>query len=228
MMKRILIIDDNEDIRKIIGYDLIKAGFDVDDAQDGESGYQMIQKEKNYDLIIVDWMMPGMSGIELVRTLRRQHNNSLLFMLTAKDGVDDLAEAFEAGVDDYMRKPFSPQELTIRIQRHLQQRVREKDKHILSYGDITLDERSRQVTIQGNKVALTRKEFDMLAYYLSHPDTVLSRNQILNELWGFDYDGDTRIVDVHTFKLRAKLKDSSVMITSSRGIGYRLEKRGGL
>ena len=178
MMKRILIIDDNEDIRKIIGYDLIKAGFDVDDAQDGESGYQMIQKEKNYDLIIVDWMMPGMSGIELVRTLRRQHNNSLLFMLTAKDGVDDLAEAFEAGVDDYMRKPFSPRELTIRIQRHLQQRVREKDKHILSYGDITLDERSRQVTIQGNKVALTRKEFDMLAYYLSHPDTVLSRNQI--------------------------------------------------
>ena len=114
-MKRILIIDDNEDIRKIIGYDLIKAGFDVDDAQDGESGYQMIQKEKNYDLIIVDWMMPGMSGIELVRTLRRQHNNSLLFMLTAKDGVDDLAEAFEAGVDDYMRKPFSPRELTIRI-----------------------------------------------------------------------------------------------------------------
>lgn len=228
MMKRILIIDDNEDIRKIIGYDLIKAGFDVDDAQDGESGYQMIQKEKNYDLIIVDWMMPGMSGIELVRTLRRQHNNSLLFMLTAKDGVDDLAEAFEAGVDDYMRKPFSPRELTIRIQRHLQQRVREKDKHILSYGDITLDERSRQVTIQGNKVALTRKEFDMLTYYLSHPDTVLSRNQILNELWGFDYDGDTRIVDVHTFKLRAKLKDSSVMITSSRGIGYRLEKRGGL
>lgn len=227
-MKRILIIDDNEDIRKIIGYDLIKAGFDVDDAQDGESGYQMIQKEKNYDLIIVDWMMPGMSGIELVRTLRRQHNNSLLFMLTAKDGVDDLAEAFEAGVDDYMRKPFSPRELTIRIQRHLQQRVREKDKHILSYGDITLDERSRQVTIQGNKVALTRKEFDMLTYYLSHPDTVLSRNQILNELWGFDYDGDTRIVDVHTFKLRAKLKDSSVMITSSRGIGYRLEKRGGL
>lgn len=225
-MKRILIIDDNEDIRKIIGYDLIKAGFDVDDAQDGESGYQMIQKEKNYDLIIVDWMMPGMSGIELVRTLRRQHNNSLLFMLTAKDGVDDLAEAFEAGVDDYMRKPFSPRELTIRIQRHLQQRVREKDKHILSYGDITLDERSRQVTIQGNKVALTRKEFDMLAYYLSHPDTVLSRNQILNELWGFDYDGDTRIVDVHTFKLRAKLKDSSVVITSSRGIGYRLETRG--
>ena len=125
-MKRILIIDDNEDIRKIIGYDLIKAGFDVDDAQDGESGYQMIQKEKNYDLIIVDWMMPGMSGIELVRTLRHQHNNSLLFMLTAKDGVDDLAEAFEAGVDDYMRKPFSPRELTIRIQRHLQQRVREK------------------------------------------------------------------------------------------------------
>lgn len=227
-MKRILIIDDNEDIRKIIGYDLIKAGFDVDDAQDGESGYQMIQKEKNYDLIIVDWMMPGMSGIELVHTLRRQHNNSLLFMLTAKDGVDDLAEAFEAGVDDYMRKPFSPRELTIRIQRHLQQRVREKDKHILSYGDITLDERSRQVTIQGNKITLTRKEFDMLAYYLSHPDTVLSRNQILNELWGFDYDGDTRIVDVHTFKLRAKLKDSSVMITSSRGIGYRLEKRGGL
>lgn len=222
-MQRILIVDDNEDIRKIIGYDLLKAGYDVEDAKDGESGYRKIMQEQNYDLILIDWMMPGKNGIELVQELRRQHIDSVLFMLTAKDGIDDLEQAFAAGVDDYMRKPFSPRELTIRISHHLMQRPQREEKQMRVYGDLTLDERSRQVSVKGKGISLTRKEFDILNYFLSHPETVLSRNQILNEIWGFDYDGDTRIGDVHVFKLRAKLKDSVVRITSSRGIGYLLE-----
>lgn len=119
-MKRILVIDDNEDIRMIIGYSLMKAGYQVDDAEDGQAGLQKIN-EHNYDLMIIDWMMPNMNGIELVRKLRREHVNSIIFMLTAKDGVDDLVEAFDAGVDDYMRKPFSPRELSVRVNRHLEQ-----------------------------------------------------------------------------------------------------------
>ncbi len=224
-MKRILIIDDNEDIRKIIGYDLLKAGFDVDDAMDAESGYQKIMQEKHYDLIIIDWMLPNMSGIEFVRLLRHKQVRSFLFMLTAKDGINDLEEAFAAGVDDYMRKPFSPKELEIRIRYHLQSCSSITSQHTLSYGDLFMEMNNRHIRINDHLISLTRKEFDMLALFMTHPDTVLSRNQILNELWGYDYEGDTRIVDVHTFKLRAKLRESNVQISSSRGIGYLLEKK---
>ena len=206
-MKHILVIDDNEDVRKIIGYDLLKAGFAVDDAEDGISGFAQATKTK-YDLIIIDWMMPGMNGLELTRALRARNVRSILFMLTAKDGDNDLEEAFAAGVDDYLRKPFSPRELQIRIRKHLQGRPAgdEAPKTILRYQDLTLDERSRR-------------------FFISGKQTVLSRNEILNAVWGFDYDGDTRIIDVHTFKLRGKLSSSKAQITSSRGIGYILEPR---
>ncbi len=224
-MSKILIIDDNEDIRKIIGYDLLKAGFEVEDVEDAQKGYQKILQDNDYDLIIIDWMMPKMSGIELVTLLRQHHINSILFMLTAKDGMDDLEQAFAAGVDDYMHKPFSPRELEIRIRHHLQLRKPQPVKGQITFADIVLNEQNRRVQINKEEISLTRKEFDMLAYYLHHPNTVLSRNEILNALWGFDYDGDTRIVDVHTFKLRNKLKNSQAQITSSRGIGYLLEKK---
>lgn len=222
-MKRILVIDDNEDIRMIIGYSLMKAGYQVDDAEDGQAGLQKIN-EHNYDLMIIDWMMPNMNGIELVRKLRREHVNSIIFMLTAKDGVDDLVEAFDAGVDDYMRKPFSPRELSVRVNLHLEQ-TQKKEQTVLRYGDIELNEQNRKVFLHQQPLSLTRKEFDLLAYFMNHPDTVVSRDQILNDIWGYHYDGDTRVVDVHTFKLRSKLKDSCIKITSSRGIGYILEKK---
>lgn len=119
MMKHILVIDDNEDVRKIIGYDLLKAGFAVDDAEDGTSGFALACQH-TYDLIIIDWMMPGMNGLALTRALRARNIRSVLFMLTAKDGDNDLEEAFAAGVDDYLRKPFSPRELQIRIRKHPQ------------------------------------------------------------------------------------------------------------
>lgn len=225
-MKHILVIDDNEDVRKIIGYDLLKAGFAVDDAEDGISGFAQATKTK-YDLIIIDWMMPGMNGLELTRALRARNVRSILFMLTAKDGDNDLEEAFAAGVDDYLRKPFSPRELQIRIRKHLQGRPAgdEAPKTILRYQDLTLDERSRRFFISGKEISLTRKEFDLMDYFMQHAQTVLSRNEILNAVWGFDYDGDTRIIDVHTFKLRGKLSSSKSQITSSRGIGYILEPR---
>lgn len=224
-MKRILVIDDNDDIRKIIGYDLIKAGYDVDDAMDADSGYQKATQGDSYDLIIIDWMMPGMNGIELIRLLRSKRINSVLFMLTAKDRIDDLEEAFAAGADDYLRKPFATKELELRIRHHLRQTSSSISSGILCYGDLTLDKRNRRVRIKDHLIALTRKEIDLLSLFLTHPDTILSRDQILNELWGFHYVGDTRIVDVHIFKLRSKLKESCVQISASRGIGYLLERK---
>ena len=148
-------------------------------------------------------------------------------MLTAKDGDNDLEEAFAAGVDDYLRKPFSPRELQIRIRKHLQGRPlsEPEDKAILHYRDLTLDERSRRFLIAQTEIPLTRKEFDLMDHFMRHPETVLSRNEILNALWGFDYDGDTRIIDVHASKLRGKLTGSQAQITSSRGIGYILQPR---
>ena len=226
MMKHILVIDDNEDVRKIIGYDLLKAGFAVDDAEDGTNGFALAC-QRTYDLIIIDWMMPGMNGLALTRALRARNIRSGLFMLTAKDGDNDLEEAFAAGVDDYLRKPFSPRELQIRIRKHLQGRPlsEPEDKAILHYRDLTLDERSRRFLIAQTEIPLTRKEFDLMDHFMRHPETVLSRNEILNALWGCDYDGDTRIIDVHASKLRGKLTGSQAQITSSRGIGYILQPR---
>ena len=160
MMKHILVIDDNEDVRKIIGYDLLKAGF-------------ALACQRTYDLIIIDWMMPGMNGLALTRALRARNIRSVLFMLTAKDGDNDLEEAFAAGVDDYLRKPFSPRELQIRIRKHLQGRSlsEPEDKAILHYRDLTLDERSRRFLIAQTEIPLTRKEFDLMDHFMRHPES---------------------------------------------------------
>lgn len=221
-MRKILIIEDEENIRKIIAYDLNKAGYSVDEAEDGRKGLSLAF-ENNYDLILIDWMLPEISGIAIINQLRKKNNESILFMLTAKDGEEDIIEAFEAGADDYMSKPFSPRELLARINAHIK-RVKKNDER-REYLDIVIDEKKRTVFIADKKVDLTKKEYDLLSYFILNNNIVLSRDKILNDLWGFDYDGDTRIVDVHTFKLRSKLKGSKATITSSRGVGYIMEER---
>lgn len=224
-MVRVLIIEDEDNIRKIIAYDLSKAGFEVSEAQDGKQGVDLALKNGNdyYDLILIDWMLPEICGIDLIKKFRAAKVEGILFMLTAKDGEEDIVEAFEAGADDYMSKPFSPRELLARINAHLK-RIK-KETQNKAYLDIVMDEKKRSVKIADNKVDLTKKEYDLLEYFILNNNIVLSRDKILNDLWGFDYDGDTRIVDVHTFKLRSKLKHSKAQINSSRGVGYILEAR---
>lgn len=224
-MVRVLIIEDEDNIRKIIAYDLSKAGFEVSEAQDGKQGLDLALKNGNdyYDLILIDWMLPEICGIDLIKKFRAAKVEGILFMLTAKDGEEDIVEAFEAGADDYMSKPFSPRELLARINAHLKRIKKETQNKV--YLDIVMDEKKRSVKIADNKVDLTKKEYDLLEYFILNNNIVLSRDKILNDLWGFDYDGDTRIVDVHTFKLRSKLKNSKAQINSSRGVGYILEAR---
>ena len=207
-MPRILLIEDEDSIRHLISYDLKNAR---------EKGLN-----ESFDIMIIDWMLPEISGIELVRLFRGKGIDSVMMMLTAKDEEEDILEAFEAGVDDYITKPFSPRELLARIQAHVK-RIVKTSRRVLEMGGLTMDLGSREVSVNGQPVSLTKKEFELLEYLLRNPQIVLSRDNILNEIWDFDYDGDTRIVDVHIFKLRNKLQGSGVKIASLRGIGYKLE-----
>ena len=220
-MPRILLIEDEDSIRHLISYDLKNAGFDVTGCPDGASAREKGLNE-SFDIMIIDWMLPEISGIELVRLFRGKGIDSVMMMLTAKDEEEDILEAFEAGVDDYITKPFSPRELLARIQAHVK-RIVKTSRRVLEMGGLTLDLGSREVSVNGQPVSLTKKEFELLEYLLRNPQIVLSRDNILNEIWDFDYDGDTRIVDVHIFKLRNKLQGSGVKIASLRGVGYKLE-----
>ena len=220
-MPRILLIEDEDSIRHLISYDLKNAGFDVTGCPDGASAREKGLNE-SFDIMIIDWMLPEISGIELVRLFRGKGIDSVMMMLTAKDEEEDILEAFEAGVDDYITKPFSPRELLARIQAHVK-RIVKTSRRVLEMGGLTMDLGSREVSVNGQPVSLTKKEFELLEYLLRNPQIVLSRDNILNEIWDFDHDGDTRIVDVHIFKLRNKLQGSGVKIASLRGVGYKLE-----
>ncbi len=222
-MTKILIIEDEEGIRRLLRYDLKQMKFDVDSAKDGREGLALA-KANSYDVILVDWMLPYKSGIELVTEFRKLGMQSILMMLTAKDDENDILEAFEAGIDDYLTKPFSPRELIARINAHLRRYESNQKTRKIEVGDVVilLDEHS--VKVGDIYLELTKKEYDLLVYLLQNENIVLSRDQILSEIWNYDYDGDTRIVDVHIFKLRTKLEQSSVKINSLRGVGYVAKK----
>lgn len=217
-MTRILIIEDEDSIRRLIRYDLRQAGYEVDSSSDGREGFLMAL-DKNYDVLIIDWMLPNKSGLEIVRELRNNNIDAIIIMLTAKNDEEDILDAFEADVDDYVTKPFSPRQLHARIKAHLK-RLDIKQSNLLTVGNLNIDKDRYEVFIDNQIIHLTKKEFDLLLYMVENLDHVLSREQILNDIWNFDYDGDTRIVDVHIFKLRTKLADASTEIKSLRGVGY--------
>lgn len=221
-MARILLIEDEENIRKIIAYDLNKAGNEIVEAGDGQQAIDQAMKE-DFDVLIIDWMLPHVSGIEIVKKLRSEGKDSIMIMLTARDDESDILNAFEQGVDDYITKPFSPRELLARVNAHLKRQNKKQGKES-TVGDLRMDLKRREAFINESMLTLTKKEFDLLEYFVQNKNIVLSRDSILNDIWGFDYDGDTRIVDVHVFKLRSKLNGSHVHIKSSRGVGYLLEE----
>lgn len=218
-MAKILVIEDEVSIRKLIHYDLTRLNHEVDLAEDGNVGMEK-GLNNDYDIVLVDWMLPGHDGLEIVEKFRKNHIDAILIMLTAKDEESDILEAFEKGVDDYITKPFSPRELSARINAHLRRYQGDSTEKQLKINNIEIDLDKYMVTIDGEEVDLTKKEFELLVYLASNRDIVLSRDKILNKIWNFDYDGDTRIVDVHVFKLRSKLDKAAVTIKSIRGVGY--------
>ena len=217
-MIRVLIIEDEDSIRRLIRYDLRQSGYEVDSEADGALGYQKAI-DNFYDVILIDWMLPIKNGLEIVRDLREKEIDSILVMLTAKDEEEDILDAFEAGVDDYITKPFSTRQLQARIKAHIK-RFNTKNSNEEVIGNLKIDRDRYHVTIDNDLVHLTKKEYDLLLYLVENIDHVVSREQILNVIWNFDYDGDTRIVDVHIFKLRSKLAKSEIEIKSIRGVGY--------
>lgn len=219
-MTKVLIIEDEVNLRKILHYDLKHAGYQVDEAIDGVEGFKMAQAI-TYDLILIDWMLPGMQGIEIVEKLRNLQLKSVIFMITAKDDESDILQAFDLGVDDYITKPFSPRELIARVKVHLRKITSTTKEQ--SIGNVTINYEKRRVKIEDDELVLTKKEFELLSFLVKNQEKVLSRDEILNEIWGFEYDNDTRIVDVHIFKLRTKLSRSNVNIKSIRGVGYHIE-----
>lgn len=220
-MAKLLLIEDEENIRKIIAYDLLKAGHEIVECSDGKEAMQAMKKNR-FDVMLIDWMLPKMSGIEIVKEVRKQEIDSILIMLTARCDEDDILYAFEMGVDDYITKPFSPKQMMARINAHLK-RFAGKQESFLQMGDLTIDLKRREASIGDQEMVLTKKEFELLEYLVQNKNVVVSRDSVLNAIWGFDYDGDTRIVDVHIFKLRNKLNGSQLQIKASRGIGYLLE-----
>ena len=221
-MAKVLLIEDEENIRKIISYDLRKAGHTIVESGDGQEALDIALKQP-FDVLIIDWMLPHVSGIEIVQKLRTQHVDSVMIMLTARDDETDILYAFDQGVDDYVTKPFSPRELLARVNAHMKRQSKRMEKD-LEIGELRINLKRREALLKDELLTLTKKEFDLLEYFVSNKNIVLSRDAILNDIWGIDYDGDTRIVDVHVFKLRTKLQGSNVHIKSSRGVGYLLEE----
>ncbi len=220
-MAKILIVEDEQSIQKMIQYDLTQLGYEVTLASDGLSGLQAA-KENIYDIIVLDLMLPKLGGLELCKTLRREHNQAYIIMLTAMDEEMQKIEGFDAGADDYMTKPFSPRELAARIKAALRRSDQKEKDVILKHQNITLNTQSYEAYLNDEKLKLTLKEFELLHYLIDNRGIVLSRDQLLKTLWGYSYDGDTRVVDVHIFKLRDKLDPEAQMIKTVRGVGYKL------
>jgi len=223
-MSKILIVDDEFRIRELIKKYALYEGHEVDEAEDGE---QAVLKCRNntYDIIIMDIMMPVMDGFEAVKAIRR-FSNTPVIMLSAKGEEYDRLTGFEAGVDDYVVKPFSPKELMMRISAVLRRSGSEnKDdsKNRFVYKGLTIDYAARVVTVDGERVQLTPREYELLYYMVNNKGIALTREQLISKVWGYDFFGDDRTLDTHIKLLRKSLGDYASLIVTLRGVGYRFE-----
>ncbi len=222
MTAHILLVEDEVKLAKFIELELSLEGYCLSVAHDGFSGLTAA-RESHPDLVILDWMMPGLSGVEVCRRLRTTGNQVPIILLTAKDEVSDRVAGLDAGADDYLVKPFSIEELLARVRAHLR-RTQEQDPDVLQFEDLSLNRQTREVDRAGRAVKLTGKEFDLLEYLLAHPRQVLKRDQILEQVWGYDFMGDSNIIEVYIRYLRLKLEanNENRLIQTVRSIGYTL------
>ena len=223
--QRVLVVDDEMKIRSLVGAYLRSEGFDTDEAADGPTALELFTR-MSPDLIILDVMLPGKDGIEVLREIRRV-SDVYVIMLTARSEETDKLIGLSVGADDYVTKPFSPRELVARVKAVLRRGrgTGESSEDLLRFDAVTVDLARREVTRHENVVELTTLEFDLLAALASSPGRVFSRRQLLERVWGWDFFGDERVVDVHIGNLRKALDDSAAspeVIGTVRGVGYRL------
>lgn len=225
----ILIVEDEEKILRLLEIELDFEGYEVGKATDGIDALE-VYRSKKWDLILLDVMLPGMSGIELLRRIRLKDSLIPVILLTAKDSIEDKVSGLDLGANDYITKPFRMEELLARIRAVLRMKqattsVLVEDDEWLHVGDLKLNEKTREVIRSGNDIELTPKEFDLLLYLLKNKRQVLDRDQILEAVWGYDYYGDTKIVDVYIRYLRKKVDAGYdlALIHTVRGVGYVLK-----
>ena len=219
--KRILVVDDEARMRKLVKDFLVKNDMDVVEAADGEEAISIFFQEKNFDLVILDVMMPKMDGWEVLKTIR-EYSQVPVIMLTAKGEEQDEMQGFAAGADDYVTKPFSPKLLVARIEAILR-RNSSATSEVMRAGKIELDKSAHSVRVDGKEIELSYKEFELLAYFIENQGIALSREKILNHVWNYDYFGDARTIDTHVKKLRSKLGDCQNYIHTIWGMGYKFE-----
>lgn len=220
--QKILVVDDEQRMRKLVKDFLIRENFQVLEAADGEEAVDLFLEEKNIDLVILDVMMPRMDGWQACREIR-QYSKVPIIMLTARGAENDELRGFELGVDEYISKPFSPKILVARVQAILR-RVNAAAEDVVEYGGISLNRSAHEVLINGKKIDLSFKEFELLAYFMENKDIALSRERILNHVWDYDYFGDARTIDTHVKKLRSKMGDEcGKYIKTIWGMGYKFE-----
>ncbi|MEO8247212.1 MAG: response regulator transcription factor [Chloroflexota bacterium] len=229
--RRILVVEDDRTLRTALAFNLTREGYEVQTAVDGEQALG-IAREARLDLILLDVMLPGMSGVEVLRVLRREGVSTPVIVLSAKGDEIDRVVGLQVGADDYVAKPFSRPELLARIEAVLRRGRRESaaapqagdDAEPLELGPLVIDVARRRATLRGSALRLTTKEFDLLAHLAAHPGRIFTRDQLLARIWGYDYDGEARTVDVHVSWLRGKLRagDGHNWFRTVRGVGYAL------
>ena len=220
----LLIVDDEPKIRALINKYAVFEGFDTDEAENGMDAIEKCSK-KNYDLIIMDVMMPELDGFSAVREIRKTRDIPVI-MLSARGEEYDKIHGFELGVDDYVVKPFSPRELMMRVHAVLKRsaQTQRSEDETVTLGDLTVNFTARRVLVQGKELDLSPKEYDLLFYMVRNRGIALTREKLISDVWGYDFFGDDRTLDTHIKLLRRELGPCADRITTLRGVGYRFEK----
>ncbi|WP_176892280.1 response regulator transcription factor [Fusobacterium varium] len=224
---RILVVEDDKEIQELITYFLTKEGYEVDRASDGLEGLKLLKENKN-DLVILDLMLPNLDGknfTKIVRDISSEYGEPVIIMLTAKTEIEDVLDGLEIGADDYMKKPFDPRELVLRIKKFLKTTDREIKNEKYRFKDIEVDESRHMVTANGEEVELSKKEYDLLLLLIKNRDLVITRERILDKVWNSNYYTGDRTVDVYISKLRDKIPELSGCIKTVKGVGYKLEEK---
>ena len=219
---KLFLCEDDENLGMLLREYLQAKGYETDLFPDGEAGFRGFVKTK-YDLCIIDVMMPKKDGVTLVKEIRTINTEIPVIFLTAKNMKEDILEGFKAGADDYITKPFGMMEFIARVRAVLRRAGKEeKENDVLETGDLQIQVKQHQVLAKGEKVTLTLKEFELLKFLMENKGIVLTRDRLLGHVWGYDFDGETRTVDVHVRTLRQKLGECGELIETVRGVGYRI------
>ena len=220
-MQKILVVDDDQHIRELAGLYLEKEGFSVEYARDGDEAMSHFRQGRP-DLVVLDVMMPGRDGFDVCRSIRKDSEVPVL-MLTARNEEVDKVVGLEIGADDYLTKPFSPRELAARVKAILRRTSTPSARRaVINLGKLQIDKQKREVSIDGKQITMRTKEFDLLSTMAENFEIVLTREQLLELVWGYEFYGETRTVDVHVQHVRQKITDSGLHVQTVRGVGYKL------